>query len=251
MHSLDVVVLPALGVPAARYDLLVESLRDHGLRGHVVDLDAVTSTGGRAGPGYDALATGPVREAVVAASDGGPPVLLGHSLGGQLAVLLAAAEPDLVGGLALPAAGTLHHAAAQDPAVARRLRWGTATVGVVSTLLGRWPGRRFGFGGDQNGRLMREWSRVGRTGRWPQVAGRDFDPGRVTVPQLLVTVPGDADAPAPLAHALVAGTTGPTTAVELAREDFRRRVDHLRWLDDPAPVAGTVARWWAQASVDA
>jgi len=252
LRSLDVVVLPALGVPADRYARLCEVLRDHGLRAHVVDLDALTRPGGRGGHGYDDLVAGPVRDAVVAAAGDGPPLLLGHSLGGQVGLLLAAHEPDLVGGLALPAAGSVHWRDLEDPARAKRVRVAMWTVGGVTALLGRWPGRRMGFGGDQNGRLMAQWARAGRSGRWPATDGTPFDPARVTAPQLLVHVPGDRDAPASAARALVAGTTGPTEAVALPRAAFRRpRIDHLRWLSDPAPVAAAVAAWWAHAHADA
>lgn len=245
-----VVVLPAMGVPARLYGRLAAAL---GERGHTVATVALPGDEGTPRPsrrhdaGYGDLVDGPVAAAVDAArAPAGEPVLLvGHSLGGQLALLYAARHPDAVAGVALPAAGT-NHWRAFPRATGLRFLAITQAAGVLATVLGHWPGDRLGFGGRQPPRVIRDWARMGRSGRLGAVVrGRDDAAlAALRVPVLSLTLEGDTFAPPSAAAALLASVpAAATTRVHLPAAAFDGPVDHLRWLRDPAPVATAIHQW--------
>ena len=104
-----VLVLPALGVPAAYYAPLAEGLSQ---RGHTVAAVDHRGNGGssvRVRRGVDFGYASLVEDTRIVLRSATPPVfVLGHSLGGHVAAL-AAAEGDTLAGIALVASGTPHH----------------------------------------------------------------------------------------------------------------------------------------------
>lgn len=242
------VIVPAMGVPARHYATLEEALRERGFTPATVPLpgdEAAPPSGEQAG--YHGIVTGVLADTVAAARDAGggePAVLVGHSLGGQLAVMYAATHPDEVAGVALPAAGTVHWRSVPTPWNLAFLAT-TQLADLLGRTLGHFPGHRLGFGGRQHGNLIRDWARLGRTGRLRPDGARDaYEPRLpdVRVPVVAITVPGDTYAPASSADALLAKLPNAATErVELGVEVFSRPVDHLRWLRDPAPVADVIA----------
>lgn len=246
------VIIPAMGVPARHYARLAERLAAHG---HDVRTVALPGDGDQPRPsrrhdaGYDDIVTGAVAATVDTAREdhGGAPVLLvGHSLGGHLALLYAATRPDAVAAVALPAAGTNHWRAFPVRTGLRFLAISQAAA-VVASILGSWPGERVGFGGRQPARLIRDWARLGRTGRFsPAGARRAYrEPmAALQLPVLSLTLAGDDFAPRTAAESLLA--TAPRAEVSrlhLDAEAFTEEIDHLRWLRCPSPVADAIAGW--------
>lgn len=239
-----IVIVPAMGVPARAYGRLAGALGDVGHAVYVVELPTTGDVG------YDALVAGPVGEAVdeavgSTASEPAPGVvLLGHSLGGQLA-LLAAAVRDDVAAVALPATGTVHWRGS-DPATALRFLAVSQFAAATARIVGEWPGDRFGFGGRQPRRLISDWARIARTGRLAPRGARDrYEPGlaALTLPVLSLTLAGDTYAPRSAADALLRAVP----RADVTRRHLPGDHHHVAWLREPTAVAGEVAAWLERA----
>ncbi|TDB70171.1 alpha/beta fold hydrolase, partial [Micromonospora sp. KC721] len=145
-----VVIWPAMGVPARYYRPFAAALREAGLAVAVVDLRGTGASTPRPSRacryGYPELVTdvGAVLDALKPRLDGRRRLLLGHSLGGQAALLhLAVHGADAVDGLALLAVGVpwwRSYPGTRGPLVLAF----TQAIAAVSGACGVWPGWGFG-----------------------------------------------------------------------------------------------------------
>lgn len=252
--------LPAMGVPASFYNPFAEALAT--TIGAVVEFADMPGQGqrvdrARAGAnfGYREIVETEIPDWVSrrrAEHPGRPILLLGHSLGGQLALLASATLRDRIDGLVLIAAGTAHWRT--WPSGQRGRAWVTVqAIRAVSTLWPWYPGRLVGFGGDQPRRLMRDWSHNATTGRYRlegSVRSIDEIEGElraVTLPVLLVGVHDDPIAPVGARDELMARLPGArVTRVQIdgvRRDSPWRR--HFSWARAPADTTQVIARWLA------
>ena len=244
------VVIPGLGVPGDYYlyfarelsrrgvDVAVGELRGNSLDGPKPD---ATST-----YGYHELAATDFPAILEAVRDQFPdrtPYLLGHSMGGQLALLYAARVRGRLGGLILVASGTpyyRHFRGLFGPG----MLVGTAAVSLTANLAGVWPGDKLGptgFG-RQSRVLISDWARLARTGRFDP-AGADIDYeeriARLRLPVLSITVSGDDLTPAASArHLLDKLPEAPKT-----RWHEPRPLGHNGWIEDPGTVLDRIEKW--------
>ncbi|MEV0317965.1 alpha/beta fold hydrolase [Streptomyces sp. NPDC050658] len=254
-----VLILPAMGTPARYYRAFARQLHAEGLTALTVDLRGQgESTPHVRDPAARDHGYGTIVErdlvAVVEAIRGElgpkPPLyLLGHSLGGQLGLVHAALGigPG-VDGVALVASGSVWfrpYGRLRGPL----LLVGELFAAALSTLLGRWPGVRLGFGGNQPKGVMRDWARQGRTGRYSATGSRhDYEAAlrSLDLPVLAVTVEGDTLAPAPAVDHLV----GKVPRAGLTRHHYATQeaggpLDHFRWTRAGGALAKRVAAWVA------
>jgi predicted alpha/beta hydrolase len=249
-----VLVLPAMGATARFYLPFAQELHRAGLtvalvdlRGHGESTPAVVR-GSRFGyremfgPDLDA-----VLDAVRSALPAAPVFLLGHSLGGQLALLSAVRrEPDL-DGVVLIAAGSVWF---RGFGLLRGLRnlFFSQLFALLATAFGYWPGDRLGFGGRESAGVMRDWARQGRTGRYRfPGAATDVERGlgELRLPVLAVGVDNDTLAP----PGCVDHLCGKIPRAALTRWQYTdeaaggKRVDHFRWVRHNTALAGHVAAW--------
>jgi predicted alpha/beta hydrolase len=172
-------------------------------------------------------------------------VVLGHSLGGQLAVL-AAAERLAFDALVLVASCTVDHRGWEGLASYRVLVQ-TQTGALIARALGVFPGDRVGFGGRQPPRLIADWARQARTGRF-DLTGASIDHEaalrEVELDALSISIDGDDMAPHAACGRLVAKlpksrvvrrTLAPSWQVRKASDA------HLRWAREPAAVVRELA----------
>ncbi|MFI9644251.1 alpha/beta fold hydrolase [Micromonospora sp. NPDC051925] len=243
-----VVIWPAMGVRARYYRPFATALRDAGLAVVVADL---RGTGLSTPPpsrscryGYRELAAdvGAVLEALKPRLDGRPRLLLGHSLGGQAALLhLALHGADPVDGLALLAVGVPYWRSYPGLRGYGVLPY-TQGIGAVAGALGVWPG--WGFGGRQARGVIRDWARTARTGRFPTLDGVDSEAavGRLTVPVLAVSVDDDQYTPHPTVDHLCAKlTAAPVTRHRYTVAEAGAPLDHFRWVRAGLPLTRRVA----------
>ncbi|MET0330040.1 MAG: alpha/beta fold hydrolase [Dyella sp.] len=167
----------------------------------------------------------------------------GHSLGGQLACLYTSQHPAEFAGLALVASGSPYW---------RRFAHGW-TIGVgyalapaLASLLGHFPGRRLGFGGNEAQRLITDWERSGRHGVYAARGMRtDFEHAlaKLDCPVLGIRLRDDWLAPAASLDWLLSKMPrSPAMRVVLANDALEgQRADHFGWMKAPAAVAAQIA----------
>ncbi|KAA2284453.1 alpha/beta hydrolase family protein [Arenimonas fontis] len=241
--------LPALGVPAAKYDAFAAALAGHGIRVAVAEWRGIGSSAWRAGRGIDwgyGTLLGRDLRAARAALGPGAWHYGGHSLGGQFAAMLAALDPEACAGLVLVATGVPHerlYRGAAGLAIAAFAR----LLPALTRLCGHYPGHRLGFAGREAGGVMRDWARTVRHGVY-----EDYGTGgsledrmrRLAVPVLGLSLAEDWLAPAVTLAALMDKLgPGPHRAMTLDGGRLGVRADHFRWMRRPDGLAQTVADW--------
>ncbi|MEU8955667.1 alpha/beta fold hydrolase [Streptomyces sp. NPDC048518] len=273
-----VLILPAMGTPARHYRRFARQLHDEGLTVLTVDLRGQGEAApDPAGPrpldhGYRAIVEEdlPAVVAAVRAELGPEPPLhlLGHSLGGQLALIYAALtrppeRPCGVGarvgggsgvgvgvdGVAIVATGSVWYRAF-GPLRAPVLYLFQLLVTATAAALGRWPGARLGFGGDQPKGVMRDWARQMRTGRYSaKGSARDYETAlrALRLPVLAISVDQDTYAPASsLDHLLAKVPRARLTRRHYTSQEAGRTLDHFAWTRAGGALAKRVAAWTAE-----
>lgn len=171
----------------------------------------------------------------------------GHSLGGQLALMHAARQPETVKGSLLIASGQPHWRAFGGMKAVGILSFMLA-VPVVCSLVGYYPGQRLGFAGREAAGLMRDWSRTGRHGDYhldslPWDAEQDLQ--RYAGPVRQLQLADDRLVPTAAVDLLQHKTPmADWQRAELSAADFTvQRADHFGWLKEPQPVVEQVQEW--------
>jgi predicted alpha/beta hydrolase len=263
-----VLLLPAMGVPAAYYDPFAAELVAAGLDVLVADLrgtgESTPRPGRRSRYGYADLA-GDIATILATAPElaGRDIVLLGHSLGGHAAAVHLAlgtaggtqatgwAGGQRVVGLVLVASGAPYYPLFRAGRPRRRVRVGGWLLPAVARVVGYWPGGRLGFGGPQARGVMRDWGRFARSGRLPELAGVDVEAALagVTLPVLGVSVEGDTLTPEPTIDFLCGKFSGaPVTRHHYTEAEAGQPMTHFRWTRAAGPLAGRIADFAAKAA---
>ncbi|WP_433712124.1 alpha/beta hydrolase family protein [Nocardia sp. CA-084685] len=210
-----VVMVPGLGVPAGYYELFAQGLAERGFDVAIGELRGVGDSRPRPSAastfGYHELVSVDFPAIFSVVRDRFPdstPYLLGHSMGGQLAVLYASRIRGRLGGLILIASGTPYHRGFRGISGPGMLV-GTVAMSLTANLTGFWPGDRISLGGfgRQSKVLMSDWARLARTGRFAPVdADIDYEEriARLKLPVLSITMTGDDLAPSSSAAHLLA-----------------------------------------------
>ena len=235
--------LPALGVSARHYDEFGRELAARGVELAAMDYRGVGSSSLRGSRQHDwtyrTVVDVDLPAALASMGEGLPLAIGGHSIGGQFAVLHAAAH-DRAQALALVATGVPHWRRYGWRAVPLLLLAGW--VRLATTLHGYYPGRRYGFAGNEAGGLMANWTRTIMTGRY-RFPDRDFESmlGGGGLPTVAIGMAQDLLVTRRSTRALLAKAGG-GELVDLQAGDFNdARADHFGWLREPAPVAQVLA----------
>ncbi|MEM7584798.1 MAG: alpha/beta fold hydrolase [Acidobacteriota bacterium] len=203
--------LPAMGVRASYYRPLAEALCGQGFPVVTADLRGLGSSSVRASRlqdfGYLEIVERDLPallDAVKARHPDREVFALGHSLGGQIACLTAAAEPGAINGLILVASCSVYYGGYAFPKSLFVLLF-EQSAALSARILGYFPGRLVRFGDREARRLVRDWAHQGRTGRYEvQGSSRRYE-------------------------ALLAASRVPLLAVSFADDSYapRRAVEHL------------------------
>jgi predicted alpha/beta hydrolase len=253
------VLWPAMGAPARYYRPLATQLAAAGMEVVVADLRGTgTSTprpsrASRYGLLDLADDVGAVRDWLAPHLGGRRVLLLGHSLGGQAALLHLATEAAgrggaaraPVAGVALVAVGLPYWRMYPGPGKLAVLGYTQAIAGVAATLR-VWPG--WTFGGVQARGVIGDWGYTARRGRYRRMAGFDAEAAlpRVTTPVLAVSVDNDRYTPPPTMDHLV----GKLSAASVRRRHLDAAqasgpLDHFRWVRATSPLAGWITEFAA------
>lgn len=243
--------VPALGVPLSYYGPLLTQWCERGrhivaVEQRGVSLSSVAQTR-RATFGYSTIICDDLPAVIEEFfSTAQPFVAVGHSLGGQLALLATASG-------AITPCATVAIASGTSSPVAMNTVWGrlkrrgqVAFIRATSAVLGYWPGDRLGFGGRQPRSLMRDWCAEGRHGRYLLHGdGEDYEAAlqALTQPVQMVTLHGDPVITEYAATHLVKrlpGHVNHRTISTPTGEPF----DHIRWArSKPEVVIDAVEGW--------
>lgn len=251
--------LPALGVPARKYLRFAGLLAERGIAVGVHEWrgtgDCARRPSRRDDWGYrewlleDVPASAEVlRRAFPEAA----PLLGGHSIGGQMAVLGAALGLP-ADGVAIVASGVPHWRL--FPSWRERFAVGGfgAALPLLTRAVGHYPGDRLGFAGREAGQLMRDWASTVRSGHYGGLRGLPTDlPARIAaleVPLLGLRYVRDWLVPEASLGALLHATA--SRAIHRDTLDDAAagtRADHFAWMREPAATAARVADWWRSIS---
>ncbi|MDF3311106.1 alpha/beta fold hydrolase [Rhodococcus sp. T2V] len=247
-----VLILPAMAMKAKHYLALGKAFHAQGLSVALTDLRAQ----GESRPalrdgndfGYREMLEVDLPAIVAALRQRFPHAplhLFGHSLGGQLALLFAAARPTAATSVTVIGTGTVFWRAFGPR------RWVEALtsiqwIGLVSRVKGYWPGGVL-IPGAMAGGVMIDWSKHSLTSRYrPKGASVDYDTllAEMTVPVLAVSLEHDRLGPKSNVDFLVSRM--PAAAVTQWHVEGDSPVvhrDHFEWLKDSPVVAQRVAEW--------
>ena len=243
----------ALGTPSRVYGRLGREMVKHGVALCAPDWRGIASSSVQAGRASDfgyrhliELDLPALIEAVRQRLPYAPIWLGGHSLGGQLSLLRAAAHPEGIAGVALIASGSVHL-----PCFSGKLRLAIRSLVMMSRvlcpLLGYFPGSRVRFGGREAAGLMHDWSHLAMTGNY-LIKGSKIDYEKalrsLQIPVLALTFSGDRWSPELAAKALLAKLPK-KTALHWhwsPAETEGQLVDHYSWIKQPHLVAPAVTR---------
>lgn len=241
--------LPALGVAARHYIPFGQALAQRGVAVALHEWRGAGSSDRRAGRRVDwgyrellQLDLSAGRDALEAHCGGARIALGGHSLGGQLAVLHVALEPGGVERVMLVASGSPWWRCFPRP---RLMQAACRAVPLIARTLGRFPGRRLGFGGNEARGVMTDWARSGRTGRY-EVDGMEEDleglMGELELPVHAWRLAADWLGPAASLDWLLAKLPRASREVAvLGAEDLGVEADHFSWMRAPGPMAVRLA----------
>jgi predicted alpha/beta hydrolase len=248
-----IVLLAAMGTPAKYYDRFV-----HGLvvLGHPVvrvrwrdeDRDFPIN---HPEYGYADLAEVDAPAAIRWTREefGQDPIVVGHSLGGQIASISAASSGPLAG-IAVIASGTNYWRGSG-------LRWslGVGAVSVIAPtivrIFGYWPGGRLGFGGRQTATVIRDWARLGRTGRFsPDHAKTDLEGSlkKYSGPLFSLTIAGDEYVGRGATDQLLNKLTGADIERKRWSPEERAHRGHFGWTRAEREPAEIVHEWATRVS---
>ncbi len=245
-----VVIVPGLGVPAIYYSDFAKELAGRGVDVAIGELrgngDSRPRPTAESAYGYHELVSvdfPAIFEVVRERFPDSTPILLGHSMGGQLGVMYASRIRGRLRGLILIASGTPYYRGYSGIARSGMLL-GPAAISLTASLAGFWPGDRITAGGfgRQSKVLIADWARLARTGRFVPV-GADIDYeeriSRLKLPVLSITVEGDDLTPRSSAeHLLEKLPNAPITSWHEPKP-----LGHNGWITDPASTVDRIEQW--------
>jgi predicted alpha/beta hydrolase len=256
-----VVILPAMGVSARFYVPLVRAMHGAGLSAVTTDLrgqgESTPPVSRNSGFGYREIVEADLTTVFAAIADrfpAAPVVVLGHSLGGQLALLhlarhYPAADGPRISGVILLASGSAWHGGFAGWRGPRNLIF-SQLFALTARVIGYWPGDVLGFGGRQSRGVMRDWARQARTGRYLLSDGSDYDSALRTLrmPVLAVDVEGDDLAPpGAVSHLCTKVPNARLSRHSYARADADGRcLGHFRWVRYHQGLVPVLNAWIGQ-----
>lgn len=242
--------LPALGVPAHKYDPFAGALAAAGVSCVVHEWRGIGSSSLRARRGVDWGYRELLRQDLAAASGRLDPAVRwsigGHSLGGQFAAMLAAERKDHDTGLVLVASG-IPHARTFTGRQRMGVEMFARTLPALTAVAGYYPGHRLGFAGREAGQVMRDWAATVRCGCYLAYGGeRPLDEALAdfTGPVLGLRFSHDWLVPEASLQQLLAKFGAGEHVVETFDDaTLGVAADHFRWMRRPEAVAARIAAW--------
>lgn len=235
------IILPAIGVPIAKYQNLINELKQR----HINIIAADYPGCGRNHPqvsaqfdyGYRDIIQDFIPQLLALAQRYSQqrPVLLGHSLGGQMATLAAIQHDVKVIGIATAHVGLKYW----NTKTQLTLLKGLLTIKALTLRYGYLPGFKIGFGHIEAKTLMRDWSKVLLKNSYRHVIEAEQAVDR---PALFIQLHQDTWATLPATLGLSKYFQSPQIEVL----DLSRSVpgnQHSVWLKQPQQIVDACIKW--------
>lgn len=175
-----------------------------------------------------------------------PCVLVGHSVGGHVATLYSQWQDAQPCPIISIASGTIHYSN-WDGAGTLGILMAASIIDLSARLIGHFPGVHVGFGRHEARTLMRQWSKVARTGDYRHIPfPRSDDRGR-SLQGLYIGIEGDQFSPPRSTEALARCFRGQTTIVRIGLPAGVSGNPHGAWLKAPDEVVAAIDRWLTDA----
>ena len=250
--------LPGMGLTARQYIPFAKSLAAQGISVWIHEWRGLGSSSWRAGRhcdwGYQQLIEVDLAAALAALPDQ-PLVFAGHSLGSQLAAILAGHHPERCAGLVVIAGGA-PWVNAFNWRMRNILRVLFYSMPALVAVLGHFPGKTLGFAGREARTVMTDWARTGLTGQY-RVPGMATDNeqamSQVRCPVLSVRMAEDWFVTPASLEWLTQKLGSPIHQREvLDRQALglpeSQAADHYIWMKEPAAVSALLKTWWPDAT---
>ena len=243
---------PAMGTRGGYYHRLLRPMSEAGIRFVVLEQRGQGLSSIRPSPsvnyGYKELVELDMREAVKVVKASYPAaskiLLCGHSLGGQMSVLFAAAFPEEVDGLFLVCSVSAYGRVYPSWSVWFSIQLAGLLFPIIAWVKGFHPGRQVGFGGKDAKGVIEDWSRQARTGKYiPHGSKIDYEKriAEINMPVYGVVVKGDERAPAPALKHLIGKIYKTDSLIDQNLETVEldpkaMKVPHFAWVKDPSQI---------------
>ena len=247
----SILFIPALGVPIGYYRGMLSAWAARGRHIVAVELRGMPQSPvtnirkqrfGYATIIHDDL---PAIAASGAFQRSAPIAVVGHSLGGQLALLAAATRTIDASAVVTIASGTSSPASQQTRSGRIKRRSQVQMIKAVSATLGYWPGDRLGFGGRQPKTLMHDWCYEGIHGTYRSFADTEYEEAlaQLPVPALAISLDGDQTIPLLAAEHLFHRLPAHTEHQHITSRN-PNGFDHIRWArHEYQPIIDATERW--------
>lgn len=249
-----ILCLPAMGVPARKYLPLAQSLNNNGFISAIFELRGIESSSVRASRrsnfGYNQILSIDLPEAIRFIRlhyPENPLYLLGHSLGGQLALLYMSINPHEISGLIGIATGSPYFKGWHFP-YNIGIYFLSKFMPLIAFFMGYFPGRKLRFGGRESHQLAKDWAHSVRTGRYVAAGHQDDledNIRQLTKKALFITL--DNDFLAPPASSRNMGdklVKGQVNYLHLDKSDYEKDwLGHFNWMYEPEPISQKIKDW--------
>lgn len=243
-----ILVLPALGVPASYYDVLLISLFDCNFSVACVDFHGQGESSIKANSkidfGYKELLEIDIPVAIEATKKilSKQLFLFGHSLGGQMACLYAGQHQHNIKGIILCLSGSVFYKS-WNGLSRYKVLIGTQFSILLSRFLGYFPGHIIGFGGKTGKQLIIDWGTQSRSGLYTiGKSNIDWENGleNIKLPILGISLDNDFMAPkGAMTHLCNKMKNARFNHIILKMPSF----NHFRWARSPEPIIREVIKW--------
>ncbi|MEM1124005.1 MAG: alpha/beta fold hydrolase, partial [Bacteroidota bacterium] len=174
-------------------------------------------------------------------------VAIGHSLGGQIAILGQAKFPNLLDGLVLVAANSVYYKGWSGKQRYINLL-GYTLFPILSRVVGYFPGNKVGFGGKAAKTQLYDWAYVGKNGTY-KISGDSLNYEKalkdIQLPILAIDIEGDWMSP-PEAMAHLYGKLHAKSPIErftLTTKATGVQLNHFNWTKHSQPLIQKIIGW--------
>lgn len=177
-----------------------------------------------------------------------PLFLVGHSLGGQLALLYRCRFEIDLGGIILVASGSNYYRSLPSAMTRQSRHINIRLVRLINNALGYFPGDKLGFGGRQPLNIINDWTFEGLNGRY-RIAGDEFDYNaalaRLDLPILMLSLDSDPLIPRSSADFLASKLEAAKIDQEtLPAVQVRKAAsNHFAWAKQSEPIVDALDHW--------